>query len=127
MLIETEFNCLGYYGFGSGVMFSRELTKADRESAQPKMAAYCQGCTMKDACWQIHRERVQKFVPDLAKFIDDLGKEPNGSEKIVAFIKENGTKPYMSIMMGNMEDGAFVVSTGKPKDRQEMTLPYPFK
>ena len=115
MTIDQEFNCLGYFGFGSGV------------SATRKQGAYCNGCHMAKACWEIHRARCQQIVPNACEHIDQLSAEKDGQKKIMEFIKEHKTEPYSAIMMGNMEDAISIIHTGKPKDREKFTLPYPFK
>ena len=116
MTIDQEFNCIGYFGFGNGVSMARKQGNA-----------FCNGCTMGKACWEAHRARCKQMFPDLCAHIDELGKQPNGQKLIMEFIKKHKTEPYMTMMMGNLEDGMFVVSTGKPKDRGDATLKYPFE
>ncbi len=115
MSIEKEFNCLGYFGFGNGI------------SAVRKKGAYCNACPMAKSCWEIHRARCKEMFPDACALIDKLASEPDGQKKIGEFIRKHKAEPYMSVMMGNLEDGMHVINTGKPKDRGELTLPYPFK
>jgi hypothetical protein len=115
MTIDQEFNCLGYFGFGNGISIVR------------KQGSYCNGCFMAKACWALHRTRCQLQFPDLCAHIDKLGREKDGQRKIMAFIKERGSEPYMNMMMGNIEDAMHVLHTGKPKDRGPYTLTYPFE
>jgi hypothetical protein len=112
--IEERYNCLGYFGFGNGIGM--------HEGA----GMYCNGCPMAQACWEVHKDRVRKFVPAVAEHIDDLGKQENGQQKIAEFVKEHKTEPYTALMAGNMEDAMYVLTSGKPKDRGKMTIPYPF-
>ena len=114
--IEEEHNCLGYFGFGSGVSLNTGF-----------MMAYCNGCPLSVACWETHRNRVQEIFPDIAAKIDELGKEKDGTQKIIEFVKKHKTEPYIAVMQGNMEDAGLILSTGKPKDRKQFTLKYPFE
>src|SRR5436189_48357 len=98
MSIEQEFNCMGYFGFGTGVALSRAMSQG-----QQPTAGYCNGCVLASPCWAMHRARVYRFVPDLAAHIDKLGKEKDGKRKIIEFIKDNGTEPFMGMMMGNLD------------------------
>lgn len=126
MTIQQEFNCLGYYGFGNGVEFSRKMTK-QAEAGVPVSGQgidICSTCVMGQACWAAHRGRVAEMVPDIVKAAEEHYK--NGGD-LNAFVKKHGTEPYIAVMTGNMEDGGFVASTGRPKDRGEATLPYPFE
>lgn len=116
MRIEEKHNCLGYFGFGNGISMG-----------EGSKDMYCNGCILKSACWEAHRARVRQEFPDVAARIDEMGKKPNGHKLIMDFVKDNGTEPYMSMMMGNMEDGARIASKMKPKDRGPYTLKYPFK
>lgn len=121
MKIETLYNCLGYFGFGTGV----DLTQR-RQNNFNGAPGYCNGCQFAQTCWQLHRERCQKIFPDLCAYIDDLAKQPDGQQKIIEFIKQNKTEPYAGIMMGNVEDGAQIACKLPPKDRGEFTLKFPF-
>jgi hypothetical protein len=123
MKIETLYNCLGYFGFGSGV----DLSQRSPSEHQQGTAGYCNTCQFAQACWQLHRERCQKHLPDICAHIDELGKQPDGQKKIMEFVKKHKTEPYSAIMMGNLEDGAHIACKLPPKDRGELTLKFPFK
>jgi hypothetical protein len=43
MVIETEFNCNGHFGFGNGVSLVRTGNQA-----------YCNTCPISKACWKKH-------------------------------------------------------------------------
>lgn len=125
--IDLEFNCLGYFGFGNGISISRSMTALDKVgfNAPHSKEGYCNTCPLSEKCWVKHRERVKSHVPELAEYIDMIAAMP-GKIEYVAFMKEGGADPYLSVMMGNLQDGAYVVSLGKPMDRGEMTIPYLF-
>ena len=116
MTIDDKYNCLGYFGFGTGISL-----------AKGQGSAYCNGCPKSKACWQMHRARVREMFPYLAAKIDELGAMEDGNVKIMEFIKSGGSEPYVNVMTGNIQDGAQVVATGKVKDRGPYTLEYPFK
>lgn len=126
--IDLEFNCVGYFGFGSGVSISRSMTALDKVgfTAPHSKEGYCNKCPLSAKCWDKHREKVKSVVPELAEYIDYICREPSKKE-YQKFMNSGGADPYLSIMMGNLQDGATVVATGKPVNRGEMTLPYPFK
>lgn len=113
--IEEEFECIGFFGFGNGISIER------------KQLPHCNNCILASKCWGLHRERAKRFFPDLAERIDNLGKEKDGADKIAELIKAGGADPYMSMMLGNMEDGMLVEKGLQVKDRKEFTLKYPFK
>lgn len=119
MRIEQEFNCLGYFGFGSGVSVQR--------SQGPQKIMYCNGCPQASACWQIHRARVAEIFPELAKHIDALGREPDGQAKVAAFVKEHQVEPFSMVMLGNLTDGSYISAGMPPQDRGQYTLTNPLK
>jgi hypothetical protein len=115
MRIDEEFKCIGYYGFGSGASLARGGN-----------GNFCNGCLVRQACWEIHKDRVRKYFPELAAIIDKLGSEPDSQKKIMEFIKEHKVEPYSAVMASNVTDGSLIAHGLAPKDRGEMTLKYPF-
>jgi hypothetical protein len=121
--IEMEFNCLGYYGFGGGVVLGRNGPQ--REGSQ----LYCATCPLRSPCWEAHRENMQRQYPGLVEeFQRLLSKHLGRGDLAVKEHTELHGQPdvYSTVMMGNIEDGCYVAATGKPKDRGAATLPYPF-
>ena len=114
MTFEEKEQCKGYYGFGIGYHVNTESR------------GYCEICPLKQTCWEAHRERCRQFFPDVCKLVDEKAKEIQGPELVKCIMKEIGLEPYMNTMAGNIEDGAWVKATGKPKDRGPYTIPYPF-
>lgn len=110
--IEEKHNCLGYFGFGTGISLPVSKT------------AYCNGCFLSKACWEAHRARAKQGFPDLANHVDEIGTDKKAYSK---FINEGGVDPYLTMMMGNIEDSMAITLTGKPKDRGQYTLKYPFE
>jgi hypothetical protein len=67
------------------------------------------------------------MVPDAAACFDEMAKEAGGPEAVRRWAKKFGmADPYMTVVCGNIEDGSSVALSGKPVDRGEFTLPYPF-
>lgn len=121
MAIEHELHCIGFFGFGSGYVGPGKAGHGD-------MPMYCNTCSMKEGCWQKHRDRMNKMFPALAEEIERLVKSGMSGPELVKhwFRTYKTADPYMAGMLGNLQDGASVKATGKPTDRQEATLPYPF-
>lgn len=94
---------------------------------QKRGVMYCNACPIAKECWELHRQRVKKIMPELAEHIDQLASQPNGQELIAKFVSENKVEPYVSVMMGNIEDGALTSHSKPVKDRGEYTLKYPFE
>lgn len=116
-MIEYELNCIGFFGFGGGY----QLATAKR---QPNRPLYCNNCTLAKACWEMHRDRVRKQVPELAAKIDAM----QGDQKALhAWFTEGKPDPYIQVTLGNIEDGNLVGSGKSVKDRGLWTIPYPFK
>ncbi len=130
MTIEKELNCMGYYGFGNGIEISR--MKRDDITPEPGSPAYCGRCPLGQKCWEKHRERVRVMLPDLSAAFDEVAARHKGNPKGMmeewTFIVKSDKQPdpYTTVMGGNMQDGCYVVATGRPKDREEGTIPFPF-
>jgi hypothetical protein len=121
--IHEKLNCHGYYGFGGGYAMAIGVTMPDR-------GIYCQGCPVQHTCWEAHRDRVRKIVPDLVQVFDEMVVEAGGDGRLAvkAFHDQFGSAdPYTTMMGGNVEDGIYVQKSGAVKDRGEFTLPYPFE
>lgn len=91
--------------------------------------SYCQTCPLHESCWEQHKERVRDLFPDLVAVFDEMVEEAGGRGDLAVkrFHDEfGGTEPYLSVMMGNLEDGILAQKKGQVKDRGEGTLPYPF-
>lgn len=114
-----KFGCEGYFGFGGGYYIGRY--KAPE--------SYCNRCPKAQSCWEKHRERVRRMLPVMCDAADELLREGlKGPEFAKTYQERYGTPlPDVLIMTGNLEDGISVALTGKPKERHELSLPYPFK
>lgn len=126
MAIQEEYGCEGFYGFGAGVEIARNALFAGA-------GLYCSrgpttGCPISQKCWDAHRERVNVLLPAVAEFIEKLqARGFQGPQLAKMVYDELGTEPYSAVMLGNIEDGGAIANGLPPKDRSEMTLPYPFK
>lgn len=134
MAIHEEFGCKGFYGFGAGVELQRLIGPDDHPGTHPvtKRGVYCgrqnDGCPISQECWDAHRARVNELLPGIAEFIGKLEEKGlKGPELAKMVFDELGTEPYSAVMAGNLEDGSLVSAGMHPKDRGEMTIPYPFK
>jgi len=126
--IEQLLNCHGYYGFGGGYA----TTKYGKSSDGAQI--YCgERCPLRETCWTKHQERTRTNFPDMTEAFDNLAKRYQGPELIKRWVKltkqptHRFTEPYMSTMMGNMEDGSRVAIGLAPKDRGPYTLPWPLR
>jgi len=124
--LELQLNCFGYFGFASGFSLAAWGNPSDTREA------YCgRACVQADACWQRHRARVRGIVPDLAATCDRVGALGLGDKFMAEFARQSNQpidkviEPYTAIMMGNMQDGAYVATTGVAKQRGECTLTWP--
>lgn len=132
--IHEEFGCVGYYGFGSGVELSR-LASKQRVHGED---LYCGRCPLKGDCWLKHRDRVRKFVPDLMAMIDEIiATGTLGPELIREYQRRLDAElpgqaphtdptPDLTVMAGNLQDGARVASGLAPEERGHLTLRLPF-
>lgn len=128
--LEDRLNCLGYYGVGTGWTLGRNKNQSQ--------TGYCDTCRFRAECWDKHRDRVRLLFPDLSRefeaFVEEYKKagKPGGVKMLVAWQEyiqqppDRIQEPFTAVMMGNIEDGLFIYETGKPKERQGSTLPYPF-
>lgn len=122
MSLETELNCVGYYGFGGGWKLAKEGNSHGHQET------YCGSCSLAETCWNKHRDRVRQMVPDLMAEMDArVAAGEQGPELVARWFKDfQCATPDIAVMAGNIEDGCYAASTGKVKDRKEGTLPYPF-
>lgn len=119
MTFEEQTQCKGYFGFGSGLNILKGQT------------GYCNLCSLKNECWDVHKERMAALFPELTEVFEKKVKEleavGKGHEIVAWWAKKYQTyDPYVTGMVGNMEDGALIKYGGKPKNRGLGTLPYPF-
>lgn len=120
--VEKEKNCFGYYGFGAGIVLAENGPGNGGNT-------YCgESCPKAADCWIRHTEIVRAKVPGLMAEMDRLVKEGvMGQALVVHFMNKYGVPtPDITVMIGNMEDGAHAQSYGRVKNRGEATLPYPF-
>lgn len=118
MTIFEQLKCEGFYGFGIGWNLHRNLKLAED---------ICQNCEKADSCWKLHKERVASIVPDLVAHFEEMAKTYKGSELTKKWNEIYGVAdPYLSVVIGNIQDGSYCALTGRPKDREEFTVPYPF-
>ena len=118
MEFQDKEQCKGYFGFGTGY----HLTGI---KGRP---GFCNMCPLAQKCWEAHRDRVRQLFPDLCKVFDDKLEEIKDPDKFRAWWIRNfdETDPYLSVMMGNMEDAQTIKRGGKVKSRGYGTLAYPF-
>jgi len=130
VIVEEEFGCEGWFGFGNGVALHRGAISSRGE------VLGCHICPKAQTCWQKHRERLRQIVPGLMEIEDELeAKGITGAAFLPAYaarIEElgggkNAVPPEVSAMGGNMEDGVSVAAGGMPKDRGDWTMRYPFR
>lgn len=119
--VEEVLNCHGFYGFGGGWLMSKD-------GPIPGKQMYCGGdCPISQGCWDKHRERVTRMMPDAVSLFEDWAKELQGPELVKKWFTTFGVAdPYTVVMMGNLQDGTAVESSGIPRDRDEWTVPWPF-
>lgn len=121
MDVEKELNCEGYFGFGGGYVMGK------RGKPLPGEASYCNTCPLKDSCWTKHKERCATIVPAVVAAFEEMAKMMKGPELVQTWWQiYDAPDPYTTILVGNMKDGTAVAVTGKPKDRGQNTLPWPF-
>jgi hypothetical protein len=126
--IEEEFNCFGHWWFGNGIAMGRFLETTDGKLTEPVQATYCNKCPMSQACWERHREFCREKFKDLMVMIEKMLALNDNRKEYRDFINEHkGGDPMIQVMVGNMEDAMHILATGKPKDRGELTLKYPFE
>lgn len=112
--IEIAYNCIGFFGFGSGVSLFK------------KQGAYCNACPLAQQCWELHKNRCRQYFPDVCAFVDSFVNKEDKTE-LMKFIDKNGGDAYMSVMMGNIEDSLSIQHGQTVKDRGPYTLKYPFE
>jgi len=118
--IEDRLGCEGYFGFGGGWAMVNVIVKHGN-------ALYCNRCPKGQSCWTAHKKRVALLVPGLTAEFERRAQKMQGPELVRAWFDEfKCTDPYTTVMGGNIEDGILVAMEGKPKDRGENTLPWPF-
>ena len=121
MGIETDLNCLGFFGFGGGWGAAKGVTAAD--------GFYCNECPLKTECWAKHKLRCAEIFPALTLEFEKMAAETQGGALFKRFTEKFGTvDPYSRVMGGNIHDGLSVAKNGHPIDRGPLaTLPWPFK
>lgn len=127
--IEQELSCEGYFGFGGGASMAR---RRSRSWAPDEPELYCSaGCPLRDSCWDKHRARVTRLVPEAVESFEALVREcgDDGQEALHRWVvRTDGLlDPYSTMMTGNIEDGAAVANGGQPKDRAQFTLSWPLE
>lgn len=116
MEFQDKEQCIGYFGFGNGY----HLTGVKGTEG------YCNTCPLAVQCWESHRARVRQLFPDLCKVIDEKAKELQGPALVKWIMHKYGSDPYLSVMVGNLEDAQLIKLGRTVKDRGECTLAYPF-
>lgn len=113
MNIEDEIACIGYFGFGGGVLMSR-----DKAAGKHSGVIYCSfNCKTAGPCWDKHKQRVSRLFPDVSAETDRMQ---------LLGVPSAGPNPYTMVVSGNIEDGIEVGEGRKPIDRGRATISYPF-
>jgi hypothetical protein len=116
MGLENELGCLGHFGFGTGY------------GTVKGYAGYCNSCPRATVCWEEHKKICKQLFPALVEVFEEMAEKIQGPELVKRFQQlYDAVDPYTTRMVGNVEDGMLVASTGKPKYRDQATLPWPFK
>lgn len=125
--LEDQLGCFGYFGFASGL--SLALFGA---SDGPNGELYCNRCPKGQACWTRHKARVRTITPALCALADELLQTHHGPAYVIELCRRTGqdpsqsmSEPYLSVMMGNMEDGVRVAGDQPPSDRGSGSLAWP--
>ena len=119
--IEDRLGCHGHFGFGGGWALFKGI-KGHRG------ALYCNTCPEAESCFAAHKRRVASLLPDLTAEFEKRAQKVQGPELVKRWFDDfKCADPYTAVMGGNIEDGMSVAAAGKPKDRGQNTLPWPFK
>ena len=127
--IEQEFNCIGYFGLGSGIHAYRTPPKL-LPGRNEQIAMYCNGCAVAQECWDRHRDRVRDLYPEVTAELDRLYDKHNDTAKAIEEFQHlhgDVVEPYLSVMAGNVEDGSAIAAGQSPKDRGKATIIWPPK
>lgn len=122
--------CFGYFGFGGG--YYRVVYDAIRHQVQTratlaeKTELFCSvTCPLNKDCWDRHRDRVRGMYPAATARADSFS-YLRGEEYTQAIqVHMRGREPYLTVMTGNIEDGALVADGHPPKSRGQDTLTWP--
>lgn len=123
--IHEEYQCRGYYGFGSGV----SLYFSSRRGGGGGNDTACNHCPLREECFEQHKGRVKGLLPALVEEFDMALSEYPGRGDLAAIVfhqRHGVADPYVLVMSGNLEDGILVAGGQRPKDRGDLTLEYPF-
>lgn len=118
--IPERLRCLGYWGLGSGWAVARRLV------ARSDGSAFCTRCPHSQACWTLHRDRVQRLLPEASRRFEALAASVGGPAAATTWVREfKAPDPFTALVMANLQDGAHVSVGWKPKDRGPATIPWP--
>lgn len=118
---DVTLKCRGYFGFGGGYATVKGYIYKDN-------AMYCNVCPISTACWNTHKKRVQKMLPELTAHFEEMAARLKGKELMDAWWKENEmADPYIMVNGGNIEDGMSVANVGRVKDRGPFGLTWPLE
>lgn len=118
--VET-LRCYGYHGFGSGFEMASNRRLDRREGL------YCsRACSVGQACWEVHRRRVLVLFPAIESEFNKLSETMRGPPLVEEWRRRFGTAPpAVTVLTGNVEDGARVAKGKRPKDRGDASLTWP--
>ena len=89
--IETYLNCQGYYGFGGGWLSGKDPRARSTGSYSAGSEVYCGRCSLKQACWEAHRERVAGFFPDAVAEFERRAETTTGPELMKQWYRDYET------------------------------------